>query len=500
MNKTWRLAILLVLLVVAVAVYFLRSDQLEWPWDRPVVPVAMTETVSPAKQALRNDDFAQLDALLARQEESAAGDNRAEMVFRISLDDLAYATDADMKQLEQWAQGDSHYAQLTLARAYRIRGSHERTESYVNKVDPQRLARFREYTRKSYAHAEQAAKLHPGCGVAYGFMIEALVGIGKREEMDSLFARSQDVASQWYSPLVGYFYALHPKWYGKPNERKEFIERFSANNPGHRAIRRIQAVEYNRLASLALDERKYGEGIILADLALQHDPDNSYAWKNKGRAFTGVQRAADALQAFDKAIELDPFNETAYRERGQLRLTMGRADGQDDLARAGLLGDTWSLKQTMWNWLTGRTTGVAKDWSRVPDYCERARQYGIPDGVFCVATVHYFGYGVPRDVKKGFELMKEAADLGVPDAMSDVGKTYWTGEAPAGVKQDKELALRYWMRAAAIGNDRALVELNQAKADPELLVLLQKIRDDNNTGEEPGAEERPDISVETVKQ
>jgi tetratricopeptide (TPR) repeat protein len=299
---------------------------------------------------------------------------------------------------------------------------------------------------------------------------------------------------------VAYFYVLHPNWYGRPDERKQFIEHFAESNPGHRAIGRLRAIEYNRLASLALDGRKYGEGIILADLALEHNPHNSYAWKNKGRAFQGVQRAADAIQSYDKAIELDPFNEEAYRERGQLRLTMGRADGQDDLARAGLLGDTWSLKQTMWNWLTGRTTGVAKDWSRVPDYCERSRQYGMPDGLFCVATVHYFGYGVPRDVKKGFALMKEAADIGVPDAMSDVGKTYWTGEAPAGVKQDKELALRYWIRAAAIGNDRALVELNQVKRDPEIIALLQKIQNENSAGEESDMGARPDLAVETVKQ
>jgi TPR repeat protein len=460
----------------------------------------MVETVSPVKQVLRKGDFAQLDALLARQEESAAGDNRAERNFKITLDDLAYATDADMKLLEQWAGGDSHYARLALARAYRIRGGHERTENYANSVDPLRLERFREYSRRSYAYAEEAAKLHPGCGVAYGQMIESLVGIAKREEMDSLFARSQDIAPQWNSPLASYFYALHPNWYGQPDERKQFIEHFAESNPGHRAIGRLRAMEYGRMASLALNERKYGEGIILADLALEHDSLYSYAWKDKGRAFKGGDRAEDALRSYDKAIELNPFNAEAYRERGQLRLTMGRADGQDDLARAGLLGDTWSLKQTIWNWLTGRTAGVAKDWSRVPDYCERTRQYGIPEGVFCVATAHYFGYGVPRDVKKGFAMMKEAADIGVPDAMSDVGKTYWTGEAPAGVKRDKELALRYWMRAAAIGNNRALVELNQVKRDPEIIALLQKIHSENSASEESGMDERPDITAEIVKQ
>jgi len=32
------------------------------------------------------------------------------------------------------------------------------------------------------------------------------------------------------------------------------------------------------------------------------------------------------------------------------------------------------------------------------------------------------------------------------------------------------------MRASAIGNDRALVELNQIKNDPDVLALIERIR------------------------
>jgi len=158
-----------------------------------------------------------------------------------------------------------------------------------------------------------------------------------------------------------------------------------------------------------------------------------------------------------------------------LRLIMGNAAGQEDLVQAAMLGDTWALKQALWNWITGNTTGVAKDMSRIPELCERASQAGIPDGVFCVATMHYFGYGVPQDMKKGVELMRAAADIGVSDAMSDVGKILWKGNAAAGITPDKEQAVRYWIRAAAIGNDRALIEISQIKNDPELMVLVQKI-------------------------
>ena len=60
--------------------------------------------------------------------------------------------------------------------------------------------------------------------------------------------------------------------------------------------------------------------------------------------------------------------------------------------------------------------------------------------------------------------------------MSDVGKIYWQGNAAVGVTPDKEQALRWWIRAADIGNNRALVELNQVKNDPGLLELVKRIR------------------------
>lgn len=479
-NKTMRLAILLVVLAAAVAFYFLRAGG---PPEALVAwipkPTVALEPVSAVKEALRRGAFAELDTLLTPLEEAAAGDSDAERRFNQTLGDLAHATDDELQQLERWAQGGSHYAHLALARSHRIRSFFVRSEGYVNQIDPVRFARFRDYTQKSYAHAEHAAKLHANCGVAYAQMIEALVGVSDRQHIDAVFARSQQAAAQWHSPLLAYIYALYPSWYGEPGERQQFIQRFAQQHPDHRGVARMQAKEYVDQAASAIRERKYGEAMILADLALKKDPLNSNAYENKARAFYGVQRAMDALPVFDKAVELDPHNDSALRYRGQLRLVMGRADGQDDYVRAGLLGDSWALKQAMWNWLTGNTTGVVKDWSRIPEMCERSRQYGMPDGLFCVATVHFFGYGVPQDAKKGVALMQEAADLGVADAMSDVGKMFWQGKAEAGVARDKERALRYWMRAAAIGNDRALVELSQVKNDPEILTLIEKIRSED---------------------
>lgn len=474
MSKILRISILLLSLGITVAAYFLLRDSYPTLATK-TRPAVIAKPASPAMLALRRSNFAELDTLFASVEAAAETDGDAERRLHLMLNDFGYASEEDRKQMDIWATEGGHHAQLALSRFHRVRGYLTRGDAYASKIDPVRMTRFRTQSRQAYVHAEQATLTHPNCGVAYGLMLDALVGISDRREIDAVFQRSQKAAAQWRSPLFSYLYALHPNWYGKPGERKQVIERFAQQNPDHDALKGIQAYEEVRLADLAIGDHKYGEGMILADYALEKAPNNASAWESKGRAFRGVQRAPDALQAFDKSIELDPFNATAYRQRGQLRLIMDNAAGQEDLVQAAMLGDTWALKQALWNWLTGNTTGVAKDMSRIPELCERASQAGIPDGVFCVATMHYFGYGVPQDMKKGVELMRAAADIGVSDAMSDVGKILWTGNAAAGITQDKEQAVRYWIRAAAIDNDRALVEISQIKNDPELMALVQKI-------------------------
>ena len=474
MSKIQRLSILLISLGLVAGGYFILQGPPQILFTKPR-PALTARPASPTLLALRRNNFVELDTEFARTESAAISNDDAERMLHRMLDEFGHASEEDRKQMEAWANQGGHYAQLALSRFHRVRSYLIRGDAYANKIDPSRLDRFRTQSRQAYVHAEQAATIHPNCGVAYGLMLDALVGTSNRREIDAVFDRSQKAAPQWHSPHLSYLYALHPNWYGNPGERKEIIERFAQRNPDHRALKSMRAYEEVRLADLAIYDHKYGEGMILADYALEKNPNNASAWESKGRAFRGVQRAPDALQAFDKAIELNRFNAMAYRERGQLRLTMGNNAGQEDLVQAALLGDTWALKQALWNWITGNTTGVAKDMSRIPELCERASQAGIPDGVFCVATMHYFGYGVPQDMKKGFELMRAAADIGVSDAMSDVGKILWKGNAAAGITPDKEQAVRYWVRAAAIGNDRALVEINQIKNDPELMVLVQKI-------------------------
>ena len=61
---------------------------------------------------------------------------------------------------------------------------------------------------------------------------------------------------------------------------------------------------------------RYEEALQACDKALELNPDNSKAWSNKGKVLRCLGRSEDALQAFDKAIELDPNDSKNWDNKG----------------------------------------------------------------------------------------------------------------------------------------------------------------------------------------
>jgi tetratricopeptide (TPR) repeat protein len=66
----------------------------------------------------------------------------------------------------------------------------------------------------------------------------------------------------------------------------------------------------------------YEEAIQAYDKALEINPQNSWTWMHKGYTLYGMERYEEAGQAFDKAIELNPGNYDAWYSKGNtLRMT-----------------------------------------------------------------------------------------------------------------------------------------------------------------------------------
>ena len=71
------------------------------------------------------------------------------------------------------------------------------------------------------------------------------------------------------------------------------------------------------------------------------DPELIPAWMGKGSALTNLNRADEAIKAFDKAISLDPNIALAWSGKSKALNLLNRTDDADAaLARARELGYT----------------------------------------------------------------------------------------------------------------------------------------------------------------
>ncbi len=69
---------------------------------------------------------------------------------------------------------------------------------------------------------------------------------------------------------------------------------------------------------------QYAEAISAYDNAIELDPKNETAWNSRGFAKEELGRYDDAMRDLDKAIELDSKNETIWNNRGVAKSELGR--------------------------------------------------------------------------------------------------------------------------------------------------------------------------------
>jgi tetratricopeptide (TPR) repeat protein len=95
---------------------------------------------------------------------------------------------------------------------------------------------------------------------------------------------------------------------------------------------------YNK--GLALDNQgRYDEAIQAYDKAIEIDPRDKDIWNNKGIALYDQKRYSEAIQAYDKAIELDPKYAGVWFNKGNGLAKLGLTiESNEAFAKAKELG------------------------------------------------------------------------------------------------------------------------------------------------------------------
>jgi tetratricopeptide (TPR) repeat protein len=84
-----------------------------------------------------------------------------------------------------------------------------------------------------------------------------------------------------------------------------------------------------------LENGRFGDACVVFEGLVEVDADSAWAHAALGAAYQNLDQEEEALAEYDEALRLDPGEMTALVNRGELRITAGRAEeGIEDLAAA----------------------------------------------------------------------------------------------------------------------------------------------------------------------
>ncbi|CAG9314780.1 unnamed protein product [Blepharisma stoltei] len=69
---------------------------------------------------------------------------------------------------------------------------------------------------------------------------------------------------------------------------------------------------------ISYDKGEYNEALEYYNIAINIDPNVTLYLKNKGDAFAKLSKRDEAMECYQKAIEVDPYNADAYNCIGTL--------------------------------------------------------------------------------------------------------------------------------------------------------------------------------------
>src|SRR5512136_761726 len=83
------------------------------------------------------------------------------------------------------------------------------------------------------------------------------------------------------------------------------------------AFAQTTAEDWFSKGNALFNQSKYNEAIQAYDKAIELNPQFALSWNGKGNSFNAQGKLDEAIQAYDKAIEIDPQYTTAWTNKGK---------------------------------------------------------------------------------------------------------------------------------------------------------------------------------------
>ena len=92
------------------------------------------------------------------------------------------------------------------------------------------------------------------------------------------------------------------------------------------AIKKLEAIDWAEKGFVQFNQGKYAQAIGDFNRAVELDPQNVWAYYNRGVANTNLRQHTKAIQDYSRVLELDPTYVAAYLNRGLGSFSLGQHD------------------------------------------------------------------------------------------------------------------------------------------------------------------------------
>jgi tetratricopeptide (TPR) repeat protein len=155
---------------------------------------------------------------------------------------------------------------------------------------------------------------------ALRMLAEVAARLGRHEDAEALLARCLELAPDFHAARQNYALVLYRG--NQPARALAEIERLLAHDPYHPAWRNLKAVVLGRVGD-------YEAAIGLFAALLAEYPNNAKLWLSQGHTLKTAGRRAEAIDAYRRAIALEPAFGEAYWSLANLKTFRF---GDDDIA------------------------------------------------------------------------------------------------------------------------------------------------------------------------
>jgi TPR repeat protein len=382
-------------------------------------------TASPAAPApeallaqLAARDFASLGAALAGARE---GEHELEAWRAFRAFGLPGARTADV---EAWLEAapESYDAHLAAAMHYRGLGWYARGAAYGHETTPARHAEARAQFTIALGLAQASLALAPQPFLSQALMLDLARHLPGGSEADELYAAALAARPRSVLLRAQRLDALQPRWGGSLEEMGELLAEAREAKLDAPDLAWLDALRLAFEAAHLEDRGRPREGASLAESSLAAR-ETAYGHVLRGRMLRTLGDEATAQAAFERAVQLDPWDRYALNNLAQgLRHKGQRGPALEAYKRAALAGNDWSANE--------------------------------------IGTLLVHGHaGFPRNPREAYDWFTLGARLGNADAMYNLGECYRQGDCGAEIKRDLAQALYWYRRADAYGGERGSLGL-----------------------------------------